>query len=151
MNIEHAIAALATSLALASAVQAVELGSQNDTGADVYSEIVIRCHYQMGEFGSAAVNMCIGSEHEARDALSRYPEETTEIVWRCIRAMYDVGWGMIKNCSDNDIVAQKDLRTYSPEFEAVISACRDKVGQNRHSDIKNCVDAQLAQPLSAPR
>jgi len=145
MKAKYAIAAILMSYGVISATCAVELDSANETAADVNAEILYRCQYQLGEFGIEAVNMCIASEHAAREALSEYPAETEDIVWRCMRALYDYGWGMIKTCSDNDIAAEAALRIYSPQHENIIDACRDKVGPTRHADVRKCVDGHLAE------
>ena len=145
MKIDLTVIAIMISLSGIGASHALELGSGKETDADINSEIILRCQYQLGEFGLATVNACIETEHNARKALSGYPEETADIVGRCIRSRYDVGWEMIKKCADNDIAADAALRVYSPEHEDAIRACRDKIGQDRHAEVKKCVDGLLAE------
>ena len=123
---------------------AVELGSGTQTDADITGEIVIRCHYQVGEFGAAAVQMCVETERVAREALAQYPEESADIVLLCVRNMYDVGWGMIRACADNNIAADAALQTYPPEHGDIIRACQAKIGPNRYVEVKTCVDEMIA-------
>jgi len=151
VKIKHMVVAVVISLAGIAGSPAVELGSETETDADINSEIIVRCHYQLGEFGIAAVNMCIETEHMARKAIAEYPEESADIVLLCVRMMYDVGWGMIKTCADNNIAADAALRTYSPEHEDIIRACRNKIGPYRHADVKKCVDGQLAGQRGVPQ
>ena len=143
-KIKLMLVAAVISLAGIGGASAVELGRGSETDADINAEIVIRCHYQVGEFGAAAVQMCVETEHVARNALAEYPEENADIVLLCVRNMYDVGWGMIRSCADNNIAADAALRTYPPEHGDIIKACRDKVGPDRHVEVKTCVDEMLA-------
>jgi hypothetical protein len=151
MKMNLVVVAIMLSLSGIGASHALELGSEEETDADINGEIILRCQYQLGEFGIAAVNTCIESEHNARKALSSYPEETADIVWRCIGSRYDVGWEMIKICADNDIAADVALRAYAPEHGDIIKACRDKIGQYRHAEVKQCVDGLLAEQRGVPK
>lgn len=122
---------------------AVDLNKGGKTDAEVNTEIVIRCQYQMGEFGSEAIAICVKAEHEAIAALVAYPEETAEIVQRCNRIMYKAGWAMIKACSDKDLAAQQALQAYPAEHQEVIDACREKTGRYGPAQVKKCVDKEL--------
>ena len=137
-------AAIALMVGLPGVSDAVELYAGGKTEAEISTEIVIRCQYQIGEFGNVAVEMCIQSEHEARRELAAYPEETAEIVLRCTRTRYKAGWGMIKLCADKDLAAQAALQNYAPEHQSIIEACHDKVGLYGPAEVKECVDKQIA-------
>jgi len=60
----------------------IALAAQSEE-ADLKEEIVLRCHYEMGEFGVEAVQHCVETENAALQALSAYPEQAKAIVSRC--------------------------------------------------------------------
>ena len=72
--------------------------------------MVLRCQYQMGEFGSAGFDACIQSERAARTALADYPDEFEDIIRRCYRTVGKGGWDMVKRCSDADAAAGDALQ-----------------------------------------
>jgi len=50
---------------------------------DLKEEIVLRCHYQMGEFGVEAVRSCIETDNAGLSAVSAYPKDARPVVSRC--------------------------------------------------------------------
>src|SRR4051794_13255710 len=90
---------------------------------DFKEEIVLRCHYQMGEFGVEAVRSCIETDNAALSAVSAYPKEARPVVSRCAGSRGD-GWELVKKCVDNDLDAEAALRQYPAEHAAALDACR---------------------------
>jgi hypothetical protein len=73
--------------------------------AELTQEIVLRCIYDIGEFGEAAVQECMRSERAAAQALEQYPPEVKPIVDRC-RERYGVrGYGMTDRCVKRELAA----------------------------------------------
>ena len=124
---------------------ALELNTGGKTEAELNSETVIRCQYQMGEFGNVAINICIEADREARKLLAGYPDEVADIVRRCNRVMYKAGWSMIKSCSDNDIAARDALKNYPERHAEIIEACRASEGRYGDFKVQKCVDKQIAE------
>ena len=116
-----------------------------ETEQELNAQMVVRCHYQMGEFGNAGLHACVRSEREARVALADYPDELEDIVGRCYRAMRVAGWDSVKLCSDRDIAAQAALASYSTEYTNVVATCQENVGEFGHDQVKQCVDKQIAK------
>lgn len=77
---------------------------------DLKAEIVYRCHYQMGEFGTEGVRVCVDGELSAMKALSAYPQQAGEIVQRCTRHVQITGWELAKVCVDKDIAAARERK-----------------------------------------
>ena len=124
---------------------AVELDTGGKSEAELNSEIVIRCQYQMGEFGSEAIDACVKDERKARELLADYPDEVADIVKRCNRVMRKAGWSMIKNCSDRDIAALEALREYPQQHTDAIEACFSELGRYGYDKVKRCADARIAE------
>jgi hypothetical protein len=76
---------------------------------DLKEEIVLRCHYEMGEFGVEAVRGCIETENAALGALSAYPMPARPIISRCAGQLRGNGWEVIKLCVDKDLEAEAAL------------------------------------------
>ncbi len=68
--------------------------------AEDASEIVTRCIFDVGEFGSEAVDICVRYDVEARNALKDYPPEAAELIAKCTNRMKGGGWVMVKRCVD---------------------------------------------------
>jgi hypothetical protein len=122
---------------------ALELDTGGKTEAELNAETVVRCQYQMGEFGNEAINICVKSDREAREQLAEYPDEVADIVRRCNRVMHKAGWSMIKTCSDRDIAARDALQGYDDQHAETIEACRASEGRYGYAAVQKCVDAQI--------
>ena len=113
------------------------------TWAEQTDEVVDRCLYHMGEFGTAMVQACVDQELSAARALSQYPEEVKEIVARCTRHMQKNGWSMVKACADQDIEAAAALAGYAKEHEALVERCRTQIGEDGAAKVKACADREI--------
>ena len=124
---------------------AVELSTGGKSEAELNTEMVVRCQYQMGEFGNEGIQVCIEGEREARVALAGYPDELEDIVKRCYRAMRKAGWGMVQTCSDRDIAARDKLESLSAEYPEIVEQCTDKMGAQGYDRVKRCAVKMIAQ------
>lgn len=142
----HIMAALAIGAMLPFAEStALELDTGGKTQAELNAETVMRCQDQMGEFGSAAINICVEADREAFIQLAEYPDEVASIVRRCNRVMYKAGWSMIKTCSDRDIAARDALQGYPEQNAETIEACLASEGRYGYAKVQKCVDAKIAE------
>ncbi len=110
---------------------------------DLKEEIVLRCHYQMGEFGVEAVRSCIETDNAALSAVSAYPKDARPVVSRCAALRGD-GWELVKMCVDKDREAEAALAQYPPEHADAIDACRTEIGKQDAAKVKACVDQRVA-------
>jgi len=111
---------------------------------DLKEEIVLRCHYEMGEFGVEAVRSCIETDNAALGALSAYPKPARPIISRCAGQLRGKGWEVIKLCVDKDIEAEAALAQYPPEHAQAIDACRAEIANQGAAKVKACVDQRIA-------
>ena len=111
---------------------------------DLKEEIVLRCHYEMGEFGVEAVRGCIEADNAALGALFAYPQQARPIISRCAGQLRGNGWELIKLCVDNDLEAEAALAQYPPEHAGAIDACRTEIGKQGAAKVKACVDQRIA-------
>jgi len=111
---------------------------------DLKEEIVLRCHYEMGEFGVEAVRGCIETENAALGALSAYPMPARPIISRCAGQLRGNGWEVIKLCVDKDLEAEAALAHYPPEHAGAIDACRAEIANQGAAKVKACVDQRIA-------
>jgi hypothetical protein len=116
---------------------------------DLREEIVLRCHYDMGEFGVEGVRLCIDADNAALSALSAYPDRAKAIVSRCTRQMQMRGWAMVKLCVDQDLAAEDALRRYAEQHKAVIESCQVQVGIQGPAKVKACADRQISAESGA--
>ena len=110
---------------------------------DIKDEVVIRCHYYMGEFGSQAVEACIEDDLAAERALSQYPQETRKTIARCAQRKRQNGWAMIKQCVDRDLEAEAAITKYPEEHTTLIAKCQEEVGRYGPARVKECADRQI--------
>ncbi len=110
---------------------------------DLREEIVLRCHYDMGEFGVEGVRLCIEADNTALTALSAYPNAAKRIVSRCTRQMQTRGWATVQLCVDQDLAARDALAQYPEEQRAVIERCEAQIGQQGPAKVKACADQQI--------
>ena len=111
---------------------------------DLKEEIVLRCHYEMGEFGVEAVRRCIETENAALAALSAYPMPARPIISRCAGQLRGNGWEVIKLCVDKDVEAEAALAQYPPEQAWAVEACRAEIANQGAAKVKACVDQRIA-------
>ena len=116
-----------------------------ETEQELNAQMVVRCQYQMGEFGNAGMHACIRSEREARAALADYPNELGDIVGRCYRTMRMAGWDSVKLCSDTDVSARAALASYSTKYTDIVAMCQESAGEFGHDQVKQCADQQIAK------
>ena len=112
--------------------------------ADLREEIVLRCHYERGEFGVEAVRLCVEAENSALSDLSAYPQAAEAIVVRCTNQMQGNGWEIVKLCVDKDLAAEAALAQYPAEKTAVIDGCRAEVGKQGPAKVKACADQRIS-------
>ena len=112
---------------------------------DLKEEIVLRCHYEMGEFGVEAVRSCIETDNAALAAVFGYPKQARPIVSRCAGQLRGNGWEVIRLCVDKDLAAETALEQYPAQHAAAIEACRTEVGKQGAAKVKACVDQRIAR------
>lgn len=108
-------------------------------------EVILRCIYDVGEFGEQAVHACMRADLAAAEALKKYPAEAQAIVDRCREAIGTRGYGMVQVCVERDIAATAALRRYSAQHSGAIQVCEHKVGKHSPAEVQACVDAAIAQ------
>jgi hypothetical protein len=123
--------------------------AQNEPEAEVREEALLRCHYEMGEFGIDAVNLCVEAEVAAARSLA--PQLADPLVARCIAQSRHRGWMMVALCAERDRAAEAALAAYAPEHAAAIEACREQAGRRGANEVKACVDLRLANPPGRPQ
>jgi hypothetical protein len=106
-------------------------------------EIIIRCHYEMGEFGVEGVQRCIEADNAALRTLSAYPKQGMPVISRCAGQLRGRGWEMIKVCADRDLEADAALAQYPAERAGIIDACRAEIGEQGAAKVKACVDQRI--------
>jgi hypothetical protein len=111
---------------------------------DLKEEIVLRCHYEMGEFGVEAVQRCIEADNAALGAVSAYPKPARPIISRCASQLRGNGWELIKLCVDKDLEAEAALAQYPREHAEAIDACRAEAGNQGAVKVKACADQRIA-------
>jgi hypothetical protein len=111
---------------------------------DLREEIVLRCHYERGEFGVEGVRLCVEEENSALSGLSAYPEAAKEIVSRCTHRMQGNGWAIVKVCVDKDLAAEAALAQYPAEKTAAIELCRAEIGKQGPAKVKACADQRIS-------
>ena len=116
-----------------------------ETEEELNFQMVVRCQYQLGEFGNAGMHACIRGEREARAALADYPDELTDIVGRCYRTMRMAGWDSVKLCTDRDVSARAALASYSSKYADIVATCQENVGGFGDDQVKQCADKKIAK------
>jgi hypothetical protein len=76
--------------------------------AEDTAEIVTRCIFDIGEFGSEAVDMCVKQDLAAAKALKDYPPEAAPVIANCTERMKSGGWVMVKRCVDRTLAGAAD-------------------------------------------
>jgi hypothetical protein len=137
---------LALSAAANAAVAAVDISKDK---AELTQEVTLRCIHEMAEFGSDAVQVCMQSDMDAADALTRYPPEAQPVVDRCLKSLWTRGYTMVQVCVQQDLDAAAKLAALAPEHAATVEACREKVGAQGAAHVERCVRATLAADPAA--
>lgn len=125
--------------------------AHGDDKSDLTQEVVVGCIYGLGEFGEAAVQLCIRSELAAAEALQAYPPDAKPIVDRCSKAFARRGYGMIEMCVKRDLTADSALRDYPAQNAAIIGDCEQSAGKRGRAAVKECVDEAIAEESAEPR
>jgi hypothetical protein len=74
------------------------------------AETVARCLYDIGEFGTEAVDVCVKQDLAAEKALKGYPPEAAGAVAGCTARMKAGGWTMVQRCVDRTLAGAPDRR-----------------------------------------
>ena len=138
-------------VAMATLLLPFGLAQADMSESDLKEAIVLRCHYQMGEFGVAAVQHCVEVENAAMKSVSGYPQQAKEIVFRCTQRVQGDGWEVARACIDKDIEAEAALGNYPMEHTAVIESCRAQMGERGPAQVKACVDQRISTQSPAER
>jgi hypothetical protein len=144
MKLRSRFALLGRSLLAALLLSACLVRADGSEEADLREAIVLACHYEMGEFGVAAVQDCIESETTALTALSAYSDPAKPIVTRCTRDMQHHGWAMVKACVDQDLAAEDALQHYPSEYQSLLASCRAQLGKQGATKVRACVDQKVS-------
>jgi hypothetical protein len=123
--------------------------AQSEPEAEVREEALLRCYYEMGEFGIDAVNLCVEAEVAAARTLA--PQLAEPLVARCIAQSRHRGWVMAALCAERDRAAEAALAAYPPEHAALIEACREQAGRRGANEVRACVELRLANPPGRPQ
>lgn len=114
------------------------------SGADnEESEIVVGCHFSMGEWGQEGIQMCIRENMAARAEVRSYPEEHQRIVERCARRR-ELGWSIVKKCVDDEIAAGPALAAYAQQHREKVDWCRQRFLAHSDTRILLCVEQSIA-------
>ena len=94
--------ALAWAVALPSGQRADAAGIPDDP-AEITQEIIMRCMYDMGEFGEIGVQACVKADLEAVEALRKYPPEAGRVIDRCFQSQWTRGYAVVRQCVDAEL------------------------------------------------
>jgi 2-keto-4-pentenoate hydratase len=140
-----ALLKLATALAVL-AMSAVPVMAQSD---EFDAEIVTGCHFAMGEWGNAGIQMCIEANRQARREVEAMPAEYDEYRVRCIRRR-ELGWSVVKECIEDDVAAALALKNLSGHYDEAIKGCTRRYRYRGPAAIKDCVDGLVAADGGCP-
>ena len=116
-----------------------------DEAEELKASIIVRCLYQVGEFGSQLVDICVKEDLAAAQALQNYPSHSAAIIDRCARGLQGDGWSRIRMCADGDIAAEEALAKLDPTHAPAIAECRTSAGAWGSAKVMACVDAALTR------
>ncbi len=119
---------------------AAPAGAAQQSEQDTKAEVVYWCIYQMGEFGSEAIDMCVREELVAAQALAAYPPSTGAIRSQCDKRAGSRGLGAVRVCMDDEIAANAKLQSYPADRAERIAACRARFGNAGSTAVTRCVD-----------
>lgn len=91
---------------VAAALLATLCGTPPALAADT-ADIVTRCIFDIGEFGSEAVDVCVKQDIAAQKALAAYPPEAAPTIESCTERAKNGGWVMVQRCVDRALNAPK--------------------------------------------
>lgn len=137
-------------LAVAMCCAAGWLAAGMAAAEDEDAEIVVGCHFSMGEWGYEGIQMCIRENQAARAEVKAYPEQYQPIVERCARRR-ELGWGVVKKCVDDEIAAGPALRAYEQEHGEKLAWCRDHYRDRGDHRIRLCVEQSIAAEQARER
>ena len=78
--------------------------------AEDTADIVTRCIFDIGEFGSEAVDICVKQDVAAQKALKAYPPEAGPVIADCAERAKNGGWVMVQRCVDRKLTGTVDKR-----------------------------------------
>lgn len=110
--------------------------------ADEDADIVMGCHYSIGEFGYEAINICIREQQAARAQVRELPAELRPIVVRCTRR-WEPGWVMVKRCVEEETAAGPALEAYARDHGSKVDRCRDRFGDRGEARVRLCVEQAI--------
>jgi 2-keto-4-pentenoate hydratase len=113
------------------------------------AQIVTGCHFAMGEWGNAGIQMCIDANRVARKEVEAMPAEVEEYRERCIRRR-ELGWEIVKQCIEDDVAAEQALASLSSHYDEVIKACKRRYKYRGPAAVKDCVDGVAAAQTGCP-
>ncbi len=103
------------------------------------NEIVVGCHFTMGEWGTAGINVCIEENRAIRKEVEAYPDQYAAYRARCVEKRAQ-GWDAVRKCLDADIVAAQALRAYPQDLGRVLTRCQEAHLFSGPASVKRCVD-----------
>lgn len=104
------------------------------------ADVVYWCYYQMGEFGSEAVDVCVNEEFAAAQALAAYPSSRDGIRSQCERRAGSRGLSATRTCMEDEIAANAKLDAYPAAAAERIAACRARFATGGSAAVVRCVD-----------
>jgi hypothetical protein len=131
-------ALLATAVLLGALVPA-----QASAVSEEESEIIVGCHFSMGEWGQEGIQMCIRENMAVRAEVRAYPEEHQQIVERCARRR-ELGWSVVKKCVDDEIAAGPALVAHARAHREKVDWCRERFFGHSDTRILICVEQSIA-------
>ncbi len=78
--------------------------------AEDTADIVTRCIFDIGEFGSEAVDICVKQDVAAQKALKEYPPEAGTVIAACTERAKNGGWVMVQRCVDRTLAGTADKK-----------------------------------------
>jgi len=94
-------------LLLLAVLVAASPDARGDEAQDLKASIVVSCIYQVGEFGSGLVDICVKENLAAAEALAGYPKSASQVVDDCTDRLQGDGWARIKMCVDQALQGNK--------------------------------------------
>ncbi len=110
--------------------------------ADEDPDIVVGCHFSIGEFGYEAINMCVRENQAARAEVLLYPPDVQAVIARCVRR-WEPEWVIVKRCVDKELAAAAALEAYAGDHGPKLDLCRERFRGRGDARIKACVEQAI--------
>jgi hypothetical protein len=120
----------------------LSLASASARADDEDAQIVVGCHFSIGEFGTAAIQICIRQNRAARETVEQYPQEVQASVTRCTRRL-EPDWLRIRKCVEDDIAAAAALEDYVRNHGPTVERCRESFGAHGDHRVRICVEQAI--------